>query len=52
MVVAQAQDRKLKSLPPKPPDPHERLLQDIRAGPKLRPIKDGRLVGKFPRVPV
>ncbi|KAL8610320.1 hypothetical protein ACOMHN_041134 [Nucella lapillus] len=37
-------DRKLKSLPPKPPDPHERLLQDIRAQPKLRPVKDGRLI--------
>ena len=48
MCVIQVKDRKLKSLPPKPPDPHEQLLQDIRAQPKLKPVKDGRLVGKLP----
>ncbi|KAK7089392.1 hypothetical protein V1264_024181 [Littorina saxatilis] len=39
-------DRKLKSLPPKPPDPIEQLFLDIKAQPKLRPVKDGRLVEK------
>ena len=48
LCLTQVKDRKLKSLPPKPPDPHEQLLQDIRAQPKLKPVKDGRLVGKFP----
>ena len=48
VCVIQVKDRKLKSLPPKPPDPHEQLLQDIRAQPKLKPVKDGRLVGKLP----
>lgn len=42
--LRQVKDRKLKSLPPKPPDPREQLLQDIRAQPKLRPVRDGRLV--------
>nr|KAG5707481.1 hypothetical protein BaRGS_011985 [Batillaria attramentaria] len=50
--LRQVKDRKLKSLPPKPPDPHERLLQDIRAQPKLRPVKDGRLVVETARTKV
>ncbi|KAL8570461.1 hypothetical protein ACOMHN_034496 [Nucella lapillus] len=32
-------DRKLRALPPKPPDARERLLQDIRARPKLNPVR-------------
>lgn len=40
-------DRKLKSLPPRQPDPYERLLLDIRSQPKLKPIKGGRIVGKI-----
>ncbi|XP_070203043.1 protein spire homolog 1-like [Littorina saxatilis] len=44
--LRQVKDRKLKSLPPKPPDPIEQLFLDIKAQPKLRPVKDGRLVEK------
>ncbi|XP_050399142.1 protein spire homolog 1 isoform X2 [Patella vulgata] len=42
--LKKAKDRKLKTLPPNPPDPHECLLQDIRSQPKLRSVKEGKLV--------
>ncbi|ESO94992.1 hypothetical protein LOTGIDRAFT_117664 [Lottia gigantea] len=35
--LKKAKDRKLKTLPPNPPDPRELLLSDIRSIPKLRP---------------
>ncbi|GFR64196.1 protein spire [Elysia marginata] len=37
-------ERKLKPKPPSPPDPHELLLNEIRSRPKLRPVRDGKLV--------
>ena len=37
----------MKTLPPRSPDPHEKLLIEIRSQPKLRPIKEGKVLGKW-----
>ncbi|CAE1311382.1 SPIR [Acanthosepion pharaonis] len=34
----------MKTLPPRSPDPHEKLLIEIRSQPKLRPIKEGKVL--------
>ena len=39
-------DRKLKPKPVEAPGPIESLLNDIRSMPKLKPVKNGRLVGE------
>ncbi|XP_059163551.1 protein spire homolog 1-like [Physella acuta] len=37
-------ERKLNPKPPSPPDPYENLLKEIRARPKLKPVKGGKLL--------
>ncbi|XP_055890447.1 uncharacterized protein LOC106052037 isoform X3 [Biomphalaria glabrata] len=46
----QVDERKLKPKPPSPPDPHELLLKEIRSRPKLRSIRQGKLLVEKPKV--
>ncbi|KAH9503454.1 hypothetical protein Btru_067986 [Bulinus truncatus] len=43
-------ERKLNPKPPSPPDPHELLLKEIRSRPKLRPVREGKLLVEKPKV--